>query len=69
MKRYKPLLRPAGFATLPSGITWRYVAQPTMHGLYGGPELPYCGFRFGIIETDRALTKAECATYDLMETI
>jgi hypothetical protein len=35
---YQPLLRPASFATLPSGVKWHYVEAPTMHGLYITPE-------------------------------
>ena len=65
--RYKPLLRPAGFATLPPGLTWRYVEAPTMHGLYVGDDLPRSSHRFGIIETSRALTVDEKEHFDLAD--
>lgn len=63
---YQPLLRPASFATLPSGVKWHYVEAPTMHGLYAGFDLPQSRHRFGVIATDRALTSQEADHFDLL---
>jgi len=62
MNHYQPLLRPAGFATLPEGVTWQYVEAPSYLPLAPAPQSRHV---HGIIETDRPLTKAECETFDL----
>ena len=63
---YRPILRPASFATLPSGVKWCYVEAPTMYGLYAGSDLPRSRHLFGVIATDRALTAQEAAHFDLL---
>ena len=67
--RYTPQLRPAGFATLPSGLSWHYVQAPTMHGLYMRDDLPTSRYRYGVIETDRELTAHEIFTFDLLPSL
>jgi hypothetical protein len=63
---YRPMLRPAGKATLPEGVTWSYVEQPAMHGLVmGRPGLPVSKFTYGIIQTSRPLTLLEAEHFDL----
>lgn len=63
--RYIPLLRPAGFATLPSGLRWDYVEAPAMPGLCRRDDIPLSAHRYGIIATDRALTADERDRFDL----
>lgn len=62
---YMPLLRPASFATLPAGVSWSYVAAPSMPGLVNRPDLPASRHRYGIIRTSRPLTADECQRFDL----
>jgi len=62
MPHYKPTLRPAGYATLPTGIKWHYTEAPDY--LPKAPA-PRSRHPHGIIETDRDLTAEECATFDL----
>lgn len=64
-QRYRPLLRPAGFASLPPKLVWHYVEAPEMHGLYMRDDLPRSRHRFGVIETERALTAGEMDQFDL----
>ena len=61
---YRPLLRPAGYATLPKGLQWSYVEAPwdLADRL---TDLPRCSTRHGLIATERPLTDAECETFDL----
>jgi len=67
VSRYIPQLRPAGRATLPSGVTWSYVEQPAMHGLViGRPGLPISRHTYGVIETSRPLTAAEIEHFSLL---
>ena len=63
---YRPLLRPASFASLPAGLRWEYVEAPAMYGLCNRSELPRSAHRFGIISTDRALTPEEADRFDLL---
>lgn len=63
MFKYRPLLRPAGFATLPSGLRWEYVEVPSY--ITKRPDLPISRHPHGIISTDRKLTDAECERFDL----
>ena len=46
MHLYEPLLRPAGFATAPSG--WEYVERPASVML-NRPDLPQSRLRYGVI--------------------
>ena len=66
MNRYRPMLRPAGFATLPPGVRWEYVQSPAMSGLCNRPDLPRSDYRYGVISTDRALTVDEINHFDLV---
>jgi hypothetical protein len=66
MALYRPLLRPAGYGTLPSGVSWQYVEWPSMMG-FGRADIPTSQHRYGIIETDRTLTKDEREHFDLLE--
>jgi hypothetical protein len=65
MHDYIPLYRPAGFATLPSGISWEYVEAPKMPGLVNRPDLKTSQHYFGVIRTDRPLTADELKAYEL----
>lgn len=60
---YRPLLRPASFATLPRGLAWSFVEAPW--SLADRLALPRCDTPHGLIATDRPLTVAECACFDL----
>lgn len=66
MARYRMLYRPAGFATLPTGLKWRFVEAPQgeywrNHSIH----LPTSRYRYGIIETERELTEEECRTFEI----
>lgn len=66
--RYICVLRPASFATLPSGIKWDYVEIPRDLEYTLGPrrpDLPISRHRHGVIEIDRRLTAEECQHFDL----
>ncbi len=65
MYLYRPMYRPAGFATLPPGLSWNYAEAPAMYGLANRPDLPQSRHTFGIISTERQLTDAECRTFEL----
>lgn len=64
---YRPLLRPASFCTLPSGLEWNYIEIP--RGDYDlatrRPELPMSRHPHGIIATTRQLTARELYDFDL----
>ena len=62
---YAPMLRPASFATLPRGVAWDYVETPS-DGSVNRPDIPRSTRRYGIIRTDRALTRAETNTFELL---
>jgi hypothetical protein len=64
MYKYRPMLRPAGFATLPADVGWRYVEAPSGF-IINRPDLPQSRYLYGIIATDRELTPAELYTFDL----
>lgn len=66
MKRYIPLLRPAGFATLPQGLAWSYVEVPRLGYVTKRPDLPTSKHPHGVIEC-RELTPHETYTFDLRE--
>ena len=61
---YRPLLRPAGFATMPAGLKWDYVEVPREIA-HLRPNLPVSRHRHGVIACDRELTKKECRHFDL----
>jgi len=59
---YQPMLRPASFATLPTGLTWEYKEAPTY--LPKAPAPP-SRHKHGVIKTDRQLTTNECERFAL----
>jgi hypothetical protein len=61
---YRPIYRPPGYTTLPQGIVWDYVEVPPDLAFYR-PDLPVSRYPYGIIKTDRQLTKQERNTFDL----
>ena len=62
--RYRPLLRPAGFATMPAGLKWDYVEVPRDIA-HLRPNLPVSRHRYGVIACDRELTVKECVHFDV----
>ena len=61
---YRPLLRPAGFATMPAGLKWDYIEVPRDIA-HLRPNLPVSAHRYGVIACDRELTEKECRNFDL----
>ena len=61
---YRPMLRPAGFATMPAGLKWDYVEVPREIA-HLRPNLPVSRQRYGVIGCERELTKTECRHFDL----
>jgi hypothetical protein len=61
---YVPLLRPAGFESLPPKIRWEYVEAPRSEA-HRFPNLTRSSNVHGVIRTHRALTPDECNTFDL----
>lgn len=59
---YRPLLRPAGYSTLPGGVNWEYVEAPDYLPIAPAPRSRH---PHGIIKTERALTADECRAFDL----
>lgn len=66
MSRYRPLCRPESTWTLPSGLRWDFAENPAAFPI-NRPELPRSRFAYGVIETDRPLTKDEVAQFELEE--
>jgi hypothetical protein len=64
--RCRTTLRPASFGGLPAGVGWNYVEAPAMFGLANRPDLPTSRHPYGVIETDRELTPAELAHFDIV---
>lgn len=62
--RYRPMLRPASFATLPSGLQWEYVEAP-YDIAHLRPDLPVSRNPHGIIQTVRPLTTDEMERFSL----
>lgn len=62
MNTYRPLLRPAGFDTLPRGIQWDYVEMPRDIS-HRRPELPVSLHPHGVISTDKPLTQEEKSSF------
>ena len=61
---YRPLLRPAGYSTLPDGLEWDYVEMPPDLAA-NRPDVPRSSYRYGIIRTARPLTTDEMRRFDL----
>lgn len=61
---YRPLLRHASNFTLPRGLGWRYIEAPPELA-HRRPDIPASEHRYGLIETDRALTAEECEHFSL----
>ena len=61
---YRPLLRPAGFCTLPEGLSWNYIEIPSEYPA-DRRDLPISRHRLGIIATRRQLTAKGRYTFDL----
>ena len=61
---YRPMLRPASFATLPRGLGWDYVEAPTQE-IANRRGLPLSDSPHGVISTDRPLTADEMEHFDL----
>ena len=64
MPRYRTTLRPAPFGGVPVGVTWRFVELPRDYTLNHG-DLPRSQHRYGVFETDRALTPEELRHFDI----
>jgi hypothetical protein len=62
--KYRPLLRPASFCTLPQGVQWDYVEAPSY--VTARTDLPRSRYTHGIISTNRQLTASEQKHFDLM---
>jgi hypothetical protein len=62
---YRPLLRPAGYATLPPGLKWDYAEVPR-DVAPRRPDRPLSRFLYGVIATERPLTESERNTFDLI---
>ena len=63
---YRPTLRPASFCTLPKGLNWDYIEAPAIDPLIAQRRgIPLSTQRFGIIATDRQLTKEEREDFSL----
>jgi hypothetical protein len=61
---YIPYLRPVSFCTIPKELVWDYVEAPDITvAMRRG--LPISEHRFGVISTDRQLTKEECEHYGM----
>ena len=61
---YRPMLRPAGFATMPAGLKWDYVEVPREIA-HLRQNLPVSAHRYGVIVCERELTEKECRNFDL----
>lgn len=58
--RYRPYLRPVGFATLPGGLQWDYLEAPADQPMIAQRRgIPLSTNRYGIIITDRPFTTDE----------
>ena len=61
---YEPKLRPAYYGGMPPGVKWEYVAAPW--DLAGRrSDLPRAKNRYGVVKTERPLTKKEYEHFDL----
>jgi hypothetical protein len=68
-RRYRPLYRPPGYATLPAGLKWEIVEIPRDDHAWQDqrPELPMSRHPFGVIATERSLSPQEMRTFELEE--
>lgn len=64
--RYRMLYRPAGYATLPDKLIWRYAELPRTH-IGVALNIPVSRHLYGVIETERELTPEELRTYQIEE--
>ena len=63
---YQPMLRPAGFATLPKGLEWDYVEGPALDPIISVRRgIPLSKCPHGIIATRRPLTFNEIMDFNL----
>ena len=62
--RYRPLLRPASFSTLPAGTSWSYTEMPPDLA-HLRSDLPASRHRHGVIATEREFTPAELEHFSL----
>lgn len=63
--KYVPMLRPAGYATLPSGIDWEYVATGHHYTSKYRPDVPVGKTLYGVIITSRPLTHDELERFSM----
>lgn len=65
--RYRMKYRPAGFASLPSGLFWEWVELPHDHPNPAAfPHLKRSEWRFGVFVTpDRPLTADELKAFEI----
>ena len=61
---YRPTLRPATCCSLPPGIEWGYAETPPYEA--GRPGILPSRYDFGVIWTERALTRDECSRFGLV---
>jgi hypothetical protein len=63
---YRPMLRPAGSATLPEDVrnSWEYVSKPASFTV-NRPDLPQSRYPYGEISLPRRLTLDESDRFDL----
>ena len=66
MNYYRPLYRPAHFSAMPKGVAWDYVEAPASDPMIAiRRKLPLSRHPYGIISTERALTREELEQYEL----
>ena len=63
---YRPTLRPAGYAPMPSGVRWGYVEMPADIA-HQRRDLPVSTHLYGVVDTDRRLTDDEMDRYALVQ--
>lgn len=62
MNTYANKFRPVSFCTLPDNIDWQFTELP--FGIDNGMGTPQSLIhRYGVIKTNRPLTKEECETF------
>jgi hypothetical protein len=71
MNRYRTILRPAGFGGLPAGVGWVYVETPPgeIYDRRLVSCVPVSRHRYGVVETDRPLTREELEHFDIVEVL
>ena len=63
---YRPRLRPVGYATMPSDVKWEFIEAPAYDPMIGARlGIPVSRSQYGIIATDRQLTKEERDRYGM----